>query len=496
MASDDGSIRFQDTSSNPTSWLPVYGRWCGPDWSAGERGTTKSVAELGNEPVFRRIGPAGGLEVDSPLDWLCKQHDLAYLKAERKPGLEAMQKLTADIDLLGKVVSLDETLLTKDEKIYSKLMALAFAEKIFHVDVPALGYEAVVTAMKDLIYSLDDLFEKIGGLSYVDQFGAMMSGAVNAGEILGVAYDGAIEDIPFRRFTLTATGSAGASAIISYYEDEYQAAHGIASIVNGKVIEDSARTITIADDGSVFMQSGTQEPVELNGPSTVFSPWMYFDDLPLFPDVPAMPSPAGTSMPPSDDVDLVTAPMPSINGIGPSISYPLPALPWPPTMDPSVGESPPNDADGGPYYAELVDPPFPDDGTGPKGPPSSPITVYGDPLDNPSTLDALWSLYGCDQDYDFVCAILNDHSTPLPRSMEMRGVVQAFEVQRTPDHLAVIDSFGAWKTLDDWKQESADPEGHVAGQFVDDLMEMGVPPGAKPDDAFIHDSYWTAVEIW
>ncbi|WZB65183.1 hypothetical protein WJ971_20455 [Achromobacter xylosoxidans] len=72
-----------------------------------------------------------------------------------------MQKLTADIDLLGKVAALDETLLTKSEKTYSKLMALAFAEKIFSVDVPALGYEVVVTAMKDLMLSLHGLFEKL-----------------------------------------------------------------------------------------------------------------------------------------------------------------------------------------------------------------------------------------------------------------------------------------------------------------------------------------------
>lgn len=483
MASDDGSIRFQDTSSNPTSWLPVYGRWCGPDWSAGERGTTKSVAELGNEPVFRRIGPPGGLEVDSPLDWLCKQHDLAYLQAERKPGLEAMQKLTADIDLLGKVVSLDETLLTKDEKIYSKLMALAFAEKIFHVDVPALGYEAVMTAMKDLIYSLDDLFEKIGGLSYTDQFGAMMSGAVNAGEILGVAYDGAIEDIPFRRFTLNATDAAGASAIISYYEDAYQTAHGIAGIANGKVIENSTRTITIAVDGSVFMHSGAQEAVELSGPSTVFSPWVYFDDLPLFPDVPAMPSPAGTSTPPSGDVDLVTAPMPSINGIGPSISYPLPALPWPPTMDPSVGEPPPNDDDGGPYYAELVDPPFPDDGSGLKGPPSPPIVVYGSPVND--WINATWDLFQCDRPDVFTqrfCDGLLRDANPLAtdRAADLRigqdldllatadahrMEIQAQEDKQSSAPLSAMDN--AWLVEGSWAL--ADTSCTVVGNNVDDV---------------------------
>lgn len=423
MATDDGSISVQDPGWNPSSWLPVYGRWCGPDWSAGARGVTKSVDQLLREPVFKRIGPGGGLKVDSPLDELCKAHDIAYVKAMDRPDQEASQKFHADLDLLNGIVSLDQTKLTKNEKTYSKLMALAFAEKLFNVDVPALGYEAVMTAMKDLIYSLDDLFEEIGGLSYADQFGAMMSGAVNAGEILGVAYDGAIEDVPFRRFTLTAIDAAGASAIISYYEDAYQTAHGIAGIANGKVIEDSTRTITIADDGSVFMQSGAQEPVELSGPSIVYSPWIYFDDLPLFPDVPAMPSPAGTSTPPSADVDLVTAPMPSINGIGPSISYPLPALPWPPATDPSVGKSPPNDADGGPYYAELVDPPFPNDGSGLMGPPSPPIVVYGSPVND--WINATWDLFDCDSPdlftQSFCYSLLRDaHPTAIDGAADLR----------------------------------------------------------------------------
>lgn len=62
MATDDGSISVQDPGWNPSSWLPVYGRWCGPDWSAGARGVTKSVDQLLREPVFKRIGPGGGAE--------------------------------------------------------------------------------------------------------------------------------------------------------------------------------------------------------------------------------------------------------------------------------------------------------------------------------------------------------------------------------------------------------------------------------------------------
>lgn len=500
MASEDGSIRIQDPRSNPSSWLPVYGRWCGPDWSAGERGTTKSIAELVRERAFERVGPAGGSKVESPLDLICKEHDLAYLEAESQSGSEATQKFEADLDLLRKVAALDETSLTKDEKTYSKLMALAFAEKIFNIDVPALGYEAVVTAMKDLVLSLHGLFDKIDGLSYMDQFGAMMWGAVKEGDLHGGFGDQEFWDIPFTRFTLTATDTAGARAIISYYADPYREAHGIAAVVAGEIVEGSARTITIYDGGIVTAQSGLHDPVVLAEPSTMAWPGLYLDDFQVFPDAIPGPSPAATSAPPASDPDMASMPIPSVADIGPIISYPLPWVPLPPlpgpTAPPKEDSAPPARTDGGPFYAVLVDPPFPDDGTGPKGPPSSSIKVYGDPLDNPSTLDALWSLYGCDQDYDSFCAMLDMQGTPVSRSMDMRAIVQALEVQRTPDHLAAIESFDAWNPLDGWKQEPADPEGNVANRFVDNLTELDVPPGADPGDALTHDAHWTGVAIW
>lgn len=487
MASDDGSIRFQDTSSNPTSWLPVYGRWCGPDWSAGERGTTKSVAELGNEPVFRRIGPAGGLEVDSPLDWLCKQHDLAYLKAERKPGLEAMQKLTADIDLLGKVVSLDETLLTKDEKIYSKLMALAFAEKIFNVDVPALGYEVVVTAMKDLLLSLHGLFEKIEGLSYMDQFGAMMWGAVDEGDLHGGFGDQEFWDIPFTRFTLTATDTAGRSALISYYADPYRQAHGIAAVVAGEIVEGSARTITIYDDGFVTAQSGVQDPVVLAEPLTMAWPGLYLDDFQVFPDVIPVRSPAATSEPPASDPDVANMPIPSIIDVGPITLYPLPSVSLPslpePTAPPEGQSAPPDRTDGGPFYAVLVDPPFPDDGTGLKGPPPPPIVVYGSPSND--WFSATWDLFQCDSPDFFTksfCDGLLRDANPLAtdRAADLRigqdldqlvaSDAHRMEIQAQQDKQSsapLSDTDNAWPFDGSWAL--ADASCAVVGNNVDDV---------------------------
>lgn len=501
MASEDGSIRIQDPRWNPSGWLPVYGRWCGPDWSAGERGTTKSMADLARERAFQRIGPAGGSKVESPLDLICKEHDLAYLEAESQSGSEAMQKFEADKDLLIKIAALDENLLTKDEKSYVKLMTAAFVAKICAVDFPAIFDEGLMTAIKDLMLSVHGLLDGIDGLSYMDQFGAMMWGAVNEGELHGGFGDQEFWDIPFTRFTLIATDTAGAGAVISYYEDPYREAHGIAAVVAGEIVEGSSRTITLYDGGFVTAQSGLQDPVVLAEPSAMAWPGLYLDDLQVFPDVIPVRPPAAASAPPASDPDpdMASRPIPSIIDIGPVTSYPLPSVPLPslpePTAPPEEESAPPDRTDGGPFYAELVDPQFPDDGSGPKGPPSPPIKVYGNPLDNPSTLDALWSLYGCDQDYDSFCAMLNEHSTPLFRSMDMGGIIQAFEVQRVPDRLAVIDSSDEWKTLDGWQQASGDPGGNIASQFVHDLTEVDVSC-ADPGDGLNYDVHWIDASIW
>lgn len=357
------------------------------------------MPELVRERAFQRIGPAGGFKVESPLDLICKEHDLAYLEAESQSGSEAMQKLEADMDLLRKVAALDENLLTKDEKSYIKLMTATFAAKIFAVDFPAIFDEGLMTAIKDLMLSVHGLLDGMDGLSYMDQFGAMMWGAVNEGELHGGFGDQEFWDIPFTRFTLIATDAAGAGAVISYYEDPYREAHGIAAVVAGEIVEGSSRTITLYDGGFVTSQSGLQDPVVLAEPSTMAWPGLYLDDLQVFPDVIPVRPPAATSAPPASDPDpdMASMPIPSIIGIGPITSYPLPSVPLPSLPEPTApsGEqsAPPGSTDGGPFYAVLVDSPFPDDGTGLKGPPSPPIVVQGSPVND--WINATWDLFQC-----------------------------------------------------------------------------------------------------
>ncbi|WP_180188823.1 hypothetical protein [Achromobacter insuavis] len=358
------------------------------------------MADLARERAFQRIGPAGGSKVESPLDLICKEHDLAYLEAESQSGSEAMQKFEADKDLLIKIAALDENLLTKDEKSYVKLMTAAFAAKICAVDFPALFDEGLMTAIKDLMLSVHGLLDGIDGLSYMDQFGAMIWGAVNEGDLHGGFGDQEFWDIPFTRFTLIATDTAGAGAVISYYEDPYREAHGIAAVVAGEIVEGSSRTITLYDGGFVTAQSGQQAPVVLAEPSTMAWPGLYLDDFQVFPDVIPVRPPAAASAPPASDPDpdMASMPIPSIIDIGPITSHPLPSVPLPslpePTAPPEEQSAPPDRTDGGPFYAVLVDPPFPDDGTGLRGPPPPPIVVHGSPVND--WINATWDLFQCD----------------------------------------------------------------------------------------------------
>ncbi|MFY2605335.1 hypothetical protein [Achromobacter ruhlandii] len=435
------------------------------------------------------------------MDLICKEHDLAYLEAESQSGSEAMQKFEADKDLLIKIAALDENLLTTDEKSYVKLMTAAFAAKIFTVDFPALLDEGAMTAIKDLMLSLHGLLDGIDGLSYMDQFGAMMWGAVNKGYLHGGFGDLEFWDIPFTRFTLIATDTAGGSAVISYYEDPYREAHGIAAVVAGEIVEGSSRTITLYDGGVVTAQSGLQDPVVLAEPSSMAWPGLYLDDLQVFPDAIPGPSKGWIPAPGSGEVDLADMPIPPMIGSAPAVSYPLPSVPPPAASWPSSPESSPpssassDESSDGPYYAELVDPPFPPDGTGPKGPPSPPIKVCGDPLNNPLTLDALWSLYDCDEYPDFVCVTLSENSMAYAQSPSWRGAFLAFEDERISDYLETAEPLAARNVFDERLPEATLPQANVVGQSFDDMDAMAMQLGSGQDVLLHPDGHWTEFSI-
>lgn len=59
-----------------STFVPTYGKWCGPGWSAGQRVVGQLTEEQKNESVEWLI--IDGKRVDSQVDTACKAHDLRY----------------------------------------------------------------------------------------------------------------------------------------------------------------------------------------------------------------------------------------------------------------------------------------------------------------------------------------------------------------------------------------------------------------------------------
>lgn len=366
MAMEHDAIELVDLDFwSPTSYIPVYGLWCGPNWSAGERGGEKTRAQLVESEVLTRIGIDGVTPESSPIDSFCKDHDIAYFDAQGQPD-EVMRKLEADLVLMARLEQLDFDLLPATERLYGRLMSYAFFEKIICVDLPNASSEWMGQRILDLAKSFEKLFQRIDGLTYTDQFGTT---------ITGMAFDGKVEGLAYQIYGVTDMQADGSSRMWTYYKDAFQEIHGVSSIVNGEIVADATRVITVMNDGSVSEQVGNAEPITLIAPGYHPAP-----DSPVASNDPLSPhesgqlvSGGGFAMPPEG------------SGWGAYDPYSPFAMPMPPGGQadaPVLAESPEVSTPPGSeprYFAEVVDPPGPGDLM---GQPSAPIQVVGDdPMD-------------------------------------------------------------------------------------------------------------------
>lgn len=144
---EDPTWNFNFKRNDRTTWLPTFGKWCGPGWSAGEKTTaptlTKEQMEVSASYINGRF---------SPVDALCKAHDIAYSKAYGQPD-EKFQILKADVDLEKGLAGLNWSGLTKGEAAYASLMSVAFISKITTVDASGVAVDALKNAAKEF-YSL------------------------------------------------------------------------------------------------------------------------------------------------------------------------------------------------------------------------------------------------------------------------------------------------------------------------------------------------------
>ena len=222
----------------------------------GERGGEKSRAQLIESPVLTRIGIDGVTPGISPVDSFCKDHDIAYFDAQGQPD-EAMKKLEADLVLMARLDQLDFDQLPAVERLYARLMSFVFFEKIICVDLPNASSEWMGSRILELAKSFERLFQKIDGLTYIDQFGTKMT---------GVALDGKVGGLAYQMYWVTDRQADGSSRMWSYYKDAFEEAHGVSSIINEEIIGESLKEIIVMRDGSVSEQVGDSEPITLITP--------------------------------------------------------------------------------------------------------------------------------------------------------------------------------------------------------------------------------------
>jgi hypothetical protein len=117
-----------------STWVPVFGNWCGPGWSGGVRTI--------NPDFSVRPITIGGRE--SPVDTACFNHDFAYYSAMGKPD-EALLILQADLQLRRDISVLDWGSLSSSEQKYAKLMDVTFAAKIATVDSVSVRISEILT---------------------------------------------------------------------------------------------------------------------------------------------------------------------------------------------------------------------------------------------------------------------------------------------------------------------------------------------------------------
>lgn len=171
MASSNGIISFSGFSIRDTStWVPTYGQWCGPNWSAGLRNNTMTLAQLQASPVAQTLGIDGNVR-PSPVDLACKAHDIAYFQAAGQPN-QALLTLQADLTLIQTIAGMTWSNLNSTEKSYTSLMAAAFSIKISTIDLVDVGIQA---SSKAAMLKISAQGGDPGGASFTDANGNQMS---------------------------------------------------------------------------------------------------------------------------------------------------------------------------------------------------------------------------------------------------------------------------------------------------------------------------------
>lgn len=244
----DGFIIF-----DASAWMPVYGEWCGPGWSAGQRNPNMTIQQMLGSPVL--MLPGGQTSV---IDTICKAHDIAYVKASGQPD-EAYLIAEADSILLEALRAVDFKSLPAQEGGYATFMAFAFYHKLMIIDLPRAGIEALWNRIKDLTVWVAGMLDRLNGLTYTDIFG---------NTIVGTSFSGNVEGLAYVIKGVTATRPGGRTATFTHYKDGYQ---DLYSGVDSAYDPNTGAVLKVWVDGTITLIEDLRQ-IQLSCPSATGVP--------------------------------------------------------------------------------------------------------------------------------------------------------------------------------------------------------------------------------
>lgn len=186
-----GSLSFNGLSLlKPATWIPIFGNFCGPGWTAGTREKITDVSDIKNTPPIRIKWPDGSFK-PSLLDEICQDHDQSYFFAEGKPN-EYILKAKADSYFVDRIEKNFE-LFSELEKPYASLAGPLFSAKYSVVDKPTVD---LLNFIDKINHSIENLIKKSGTpkeVSLTDQDGNTISRTIDDDGKITLSYNTADE---------------------------------------------------------------------------------------------------------------------------------------------------------------------------------------------------------------------------------------------------------------------------------------------------------------
>ncbi len=170
MAESTGTVAIRGFNIfDPSSWVPTFGYWGGPGWSAGQR-IDGQLSETDKAVATAVLPGPDGLPPPSPVDQAAKIHDLDYNSASGQPN-EALLKLQADLVLMQSMAQMNWSSLNAQEAVYASMISLAFATKMAAIDTTDVVIQGIKNSIQTLAQQIIAEGGDPAGKTYTDSEG-------------------------------------------------------------------------------------------------------------------------------------------------------------------------------------------------------------------------------------------------------------------------------------------------------------------------------------